>query len=88
VSTEPGQLHGGNFAEIHERWIDTLGNLTLTGYNSELGNATFEEKKAKLQSTHFELSRSLLAQAQWGPQEIESRGKVLAELAVKRWRMQ
>lgn len=79
---------GGNYAEIHDRWIDTLGNLTLTGYNSELGNATFEEKKAKLQNTHFELSRSLLAQSQWGPQEIENRGKVLAAIAMKRWRMQ
>lgn len=79
---------GEHYAEIHDRWIDTLGNLTLTGYNSELGNATFEEKKIKLQNTHFELSRSLLSRAQWGPAEIEARGKVLAEIAMKRWRMQ
>ena len=79
---------GGNYAEIHDRWLDTLGNLTLTGYNSELGNATFDEKKLKLQNTHFELSRSLLTQSQWGPDEIEARGKVLAEIAMQRWRMQ
>lgn len=79
---------GEGYAEVHNRWIDTLGNLTLTGYNSELGNATFEEKKQKLQNTHFELSRSLLSQSQWGPAEIESRGKVLAAIAIKRWRMQ
>jgi len=84
--TEPWQKAlGDNFAGIHERWIDTLGNLTLTGYNSELGNATFPEKKAKLQNTHFELSRSLLAEETWGPQQIEARGRRLAALAVSRW---
>lgn len=78
---------GDNYAEMHERWLDTIGNLTLTGYNSELGNATFSEKKSKLQNTHFELSRSLLSQAQWGPAEIEERGQSLAEIARKRWSM-
>lgn len=78
---------GSNYAEIHDRWIDTLGNLTLTGYNSELGNATFDEKKTQLQNTHFELSRGLLTQEQWGPAEIEARGRVLAEIAMQRWRM-
>jgi uncharacterized protein with ParB-like and HNH nuclease domain len=79
---------GENYAETHDRWLDTLGNLTLTGYNSELGNATFEDKKLKLQNTHFELSRSLLSQAQWNYTEIEERGKNLAEIAKKRWSMQ
>lgn len=78
---------GGDYAEIHDRWLDTLGNLTLTGYNSELGNATFDEKKIKLQNTHFELSRILLQHSQWGPAEIEARGKSLAELALQRWRL-
>jgi len=79
---------GSNYAEIHDRWLDTLGNLTLTGYNSELGNATFDEKKQKLQNTHFELSRSLLSHDHWGPAEIEARGKELADIAMKRWRME
>jgi hypothetical protein len=79
---------GSDYAEIHDRWLDTLGNLTLTGYNSELGNATFDEKKQKLQNTHFELSRSLLSLDHWGPAEIEARGKELADIAMKRWRME
>jgi hypothetical protein len=78
---------GFNSKEIHDRWVDTIGNLTLTGYNSELGNATFDEKKAKLQNTHFELSRSLLTQSRWGSDEIEERGKYLADIAVRRWDM-
>lgn len=78
---------GGGYAEIHDRWLDTLGNLTLTGYNSELSNGTFEDKKVRLQNTHFELSRSLLSQSRWGPDQIEARGKALAEIALGRWRM-
>jgi len=31
--------------EIHERWVHCLGNLTLSGYNSKLSNASFEEKQ-------------------------------------------
>jgi uncharacterized protein with ParB-like and HNH nuclease domain len=78
---------GSDYAEIHDRWLDTLGNLTLTGYNPELGNATFDEKKQKLQKTHFELSRSLLSHHHWGASEIEARGKKLADIAMKRWCM-
>ncbi len=75
-------------AEIHDRWLNTLGNLTLTGYNSELGNANFDEKKSKLQNTHFELSRGLLHHSQWGASEIETRGSALADLALQRWRLE
>lgn len=70
---------------IQDKWLDTLGNLTLTGYNSELGNASFAEKREMLKNTHFELSRGLLEQGQWGATQIEARGAALADMAVKRW---
>lgn len=79
---------GTGYFDIHDRWLDTLGNLTLTGYNSELGNATFEEKKTKLQNTHFELSRDLLRYERWGADEIQARGRELADRAINRWRME
>ncbi|WP_396957074.1 HNH endonuclease family protein [Nitrosomonas sp.] len=79
---------GIDCADLHDRWLDTLGNLTLTGYNSELGNDTFDEKKVKLQNTHFELSRSLLNYSQWGAAEIEDRGRKLAGIALQRWRLE
>jgi hypothetical protein len=37
----------GDANAIHEALVDTFGNLTLTGYNSELGNMAFSDKKAK-----------------------------------------
>ena len=76
---------GDRYLEIHERWLDTLGNLTLTGYNTELGNALFSEKKERLQNTHFELSKSILKKAVWKSEEIKERGEYLAQLALKRW---
>lgn len=76
---------GEDYAQIHEKWLDTIGNLTLTGYNSELGNAPFEDKKAQLQNTHFEMSKSLLEKSKWDAEEIEDRAKKLSQIAVKRW---
>jgi uncharacterized protein DUF1524 len=29
---------GENYESDHESWLDTIGNLTLTGYNSEMSN--------------------------------------------------
>ena len=31
--------------EIHEKWVHCLGNLTLSGYNSKLSNASFKDKQ-------------------------------------------
>ena len=39
---------GENWAEDKDRWLHTLGNLTLTGYNSELGDKPFADKKAMM----------------------------------------
>lgn len=76
---------GEDHVAIHEKWMDTLGNLTLTSYNSELGNLAFPEKLNLLQNTHFELTRWINLQAKWGSAEIEERGRALADMALKRW---
>jgi len=43
-------IAGGDRAraeELQNKYVHTLGNLTLTGYNSTLGNLSFEEKKSR-----------------------------------------
>jgi uncharacterized protein with ParB-like and HNH nuclease domain len=77
---------GPEFSDIHERWLDTLGNLTLTGYNSELGNDPFEVKKTKLANTHFEMTKPILENDKWGADEIKFRAASLASKAVIRWK--
>lgn len=76
---------GSTYLEIHERWLDTLGNLTLTGYNSELSNDPFIVKKEKLVNTHFEMTKSILEKENWGAEEIKERATSLAMKAVVRW---
>ncbi len=36
---------GENFQAIHDKYLHTIGNLTLTGYNKEYGNNSFQKKK-------------------------------------------
>lgn len=67
-------------------WCDTLGNLTLTGYNPELSNAPFTDKKVIFCQSHYELNRWIMEQEEWTPAKIEARGRLLAAMAVERWR--
>ena len=76
---------GPDANEVHSRWIDTLGNLTLTGYNSELGNMPFSDKKAILAESKFSLSESIKDLDEWNAETIEQRGRELAKLAAKLW---
>ncbi len=39
--------------EIHENWVHCLGNLTLSGYNSKLSNASFEDKQNLHENRQF-----------------------------------
>ena len=38
-------------------WLHTIGNLTLTGYNPELSNKSYSEKRTIYGLSHFELNR-------------------------------
>ena len=40
---------GENFLQIHDAWVNNMGNLTLTGRNSEFGNKSFKEKRDMLE---------------------------------------
>jgi hypothetical protein len=70
------------------RWtelVHTLGNLTLTGYNPELSNLPFNDKKTVLVASHYELNRQLSEVDRWTPDAIRARGRALAKRAVKIW---
>ena len=76
---------GEEWEVTHETWLDTVGNLTLTGYNPELSNANFASKKVILQTSHVELSRYITAAETWDEQAIGLRGEDLATRALKIW---
>lgn len=77
---------GPDADEIHSRWLHTLGNLTLTGYNSELGVMSFGDKKNEfLAESNFALNSSLKDTDEWNAETIEQRGRELAERAATIW---
>ena len=75
----------GEGGEIHRKYLDTLGNLTLTGINSELGNMGFSEKKEMYAQSGVSMNRDLCRYERWSEQEILERSKSLADYAVKIW---
>ena len=77
---------GPNSVEIHARLLHTLGNITFTGYNSEMSNKPFREKKPFLAESSFALNSSLKNLDEWNAETIEQRGRELAERAAAIWR--
>jgi len=82
---------GPNWKEAQARYLHTIGNLTLTGYNSELGDRPFSEKRDMLKEgfahSPIRLSRNLATLEHWNEQEIKKRAQYLADIAVKAWAM-
>lgn len=69
----------------YERIVHTLGNLTLSGYNSELSNAPFSSKRTHLSKSGIRLSQEIVANESWSVREVEARGKALADLIIQTW---
>ncbi|RLK25384.1 6-O-methylguanine DNA methyltransferase-like protein [Micromonospora sp. M71_S20] len=74
-----------NFREAHEALVHTLGNLTLSGYNSELGNDGFPVKRVKLKQSGIVLNQKIAAHGRWGRPEIHARADALAERIISIW---
>ncbi|NHA79552.1 DUF262 domain-containing protein [Helicobacter pylori] len=79
---------GENFKAIHEKYLHTIGNLTLTGYNSEYSNNSFQEKRNMengFEQSPLRLNQSLKNSESFGEKEIEERANDLADWALKIW---
>jgi uncharacterized protein with ParB-like and HNH nuclease domain len=78
------ELADSNLSD-YDLLLHTLGNLTLTAYNSELSNKSFAEKKKHFRGSHLELNRYFERLERWGPKEIEERAAHLAQQALEIW---
>lgn len=85
LTDEWRDMLGPDAEKTHDILCHTFGNLTLTGYNSELGNLPFDEKKKKLAPTHVELSQWVLAQSKWTEHEMRERANYLFNRANALW---
>ncbi|WQX11354.1 DUF262 and DUF1524 domain-containing protein [Helicobacter pylori] len=78
---------GENFQAIHDKYLHTIGNLTLTGYNQEYSNKSFQEKRDMdkgFKQSPLRLNQGLGSES-FGEKEIEERANDLADLALKIW---
>ena len=79
---------GEHWENTHEIYLNTIGNLTLTGYNSELSNRPFTEKRdmpGGFRDSPLRLNKSLAQAERWDEAAIKKRAGILLEKALKIW---
>ena len=86
LSTSWQIMLGDNWQEDRDKYLHTLGNLTLTAYNSELGDKPFSEKKKLLEDAHSKtitLYEDVKDRDVWNASAIESRAEKLSDTIIK-----
>jgi uncharacterized protein with ParB-like and HNH nuclease domain/predicted transport protein len=88
LSSEWRSALGEDWENVQETWLHTLGNLTLTAYNSEYGDRPFAEKRdmeGGFKHSPLKLNIGLGEIESWNEYEINKRALRLAGEAVKVW---
>lgn len=73
---------------MQQQWLHTLGNLTLTGYNSEYSDRPYEQKRDMLggfRESPLRLNQGLATIDIWNETTINERAERLAVLASSVW---
>ena len=76
---------GEDWEEIHDNYLHTIGNLTLTGYNSALSNSPYPVKRQAFESSHLELNSHFAGSETWQVEDIRSRADKLVTHALSCW---
>jgi uncharacterized protein with ParB-like and HNH nuclease domain len=76
---------GDEWEETHELFLHTIGNLTLTAYNTKMSNDDFITKKKTYDDSHLDLNKYFSSLSSWKRAEIETRADALAKQAVAIW---
>ncbi len=79
---------GNDWKSVQKTYLHTLGNLTLTGYNSEYGDRSFIEKrdmKGGFKESPLHLNKELGGLNHWNKETILKRADQLSGLAIKVW---
>ncbi|OHE89316.1 MAG: hypothetical protein A3G75_00645 [Verrucomicrobia bacterium RIFCSPLOWO2_12_FULL_64_8] len=79
------EMLGVNWQILQQKWVHTLGNLTLTGYNPELGNGCFADKQAAFGESRVSLNQHFAGLTQWTDREVKQRGVDLAQIVARVW---
>lgn len=80
---------GANSLSIHRTYVNTIGNITLSSYNSDYSYKDFDVKKylpiKGLKESDLSLNRYVKECGTWTELEIRNRTKLLSEIALKVW---
>ena len=90
TSLSPEWQHdlGVNWKEIQKTYIHTIGNLTLTAYNSEMSDRPFMDKMnmpGGFKESALRLNAYLVKLTEWNEDHITERAQQLAAKAVQIW---
>ena len=80
---------GEKWAEVHSKYLHTIGNLTLTGYNPELSDKSFLEKRdmeGGFSKSPICLNSDLAALTQWNEDAILMRACKMTKKSLKIWK--
>lgn len=78
---------GKKYEEIHSQYLHTIGNLTISGYNSELSNKSFIDKKEIFKNSNISICRNICDYSNWNDESIKKRAKVLFDTALSIWNL-
>lgn len=79
---------GSEWERIQKTYLHTLGNLTLTGYNSEYSDNSFKDKqnmKGGFKESPIRLNKDIAEMGNWNEDSIKKRGDALSTQAVNVW---
>jgi len=88
LSEEWKTILGERWKETQEKYLHTLGNLTLTGYNSELSDHPFSKKKTMeggFDDSPIRLNDLLKNTDTWNEEQILLRAGALTSIAKQIW---
>lgn len=79
---------GEDWQRIQKEWLHTLGNLTLTGYNSQYSDRPFAEKRdmeGGFSQSPLRVNEGVGQVQEWNEAAIKDRADKLALTAIKVW---
>lgn len=86
-------LSEAEYAQLSDQYLNTIGNLTLSGNNGKLGNKWFDDKKhmnvdGGEQGYSFSrlwLNRDLKSETTWGVSQVVARSEAIAARCLEIW---
>lgn len=79
---------GAEWQEVQKKYLHTIGNLTLTAYNSEMSDRPFLEKMdmpGGFKESALRLNKYVVLQNEWNEKHIQERANELAKKAESIW---